>query len=114
MEALVGRSKAADVFRILDAIGDGKPREALSILQELFAEGEDPMAVIGPLTAQLRKLATVGRLVVVEKLAMGRRWTPRTCRSGTRRGSRTRSNLKHLGKRGAQTPGLAGGRSNYG
>lgn len=71
VEALVGRSKAADVFRILDAIGDGKPREALSILQELFAEGEDPMGVIGPLTAQLRKLATVGRLVVVEKLAMG-------------------------------------------
>jgi DNA polymerase-3 subunit delta len=50
----VGRSKSADVFRILDAIGEGKPGEALSILEELFAEGEDPMAVLGPLTAQLR------------------------------------------------------------
>jgi DNA polymerase-3 subunit delta len=61
--SLVGRSKAAEVFKIMDAIGDGKPGEALSILEDLFAEGEDPMAVLGPLTAQLRKLAAVGRLV---------------------------------------------------
>jgi DNA polymerase-3 subunit delta len=59
---LVGRSKAAEVFKILDAIGEGRPGEALSILESLFAEGEDPMAVLGPLTAQLRKLAAVGRL----------------------------------------------------
>ena len=71
VDALVGRSKAADVFRIMDAVGEGRPGEALSILQELFAEGEDPMAVIGPLTAQLRKLATVGRLHFVEKIALG-------------------------------------------
>jgi DNA polymerase-3 subunit delta len=59
---LVGRSKAAEVFKILDAIGEGRPGEALGILESLFAEGEDPMAVLGPLTAQLRKLAAVGRL----------------------------------------------------
>jgi DNA polymerase-3 subunit delta len=62
VQRFVGRSKSADVFRILDAIGDGKPGEALSILEDLFAEGEDPMAILGPLTAQLRKLAAVGRL----------------------------------------------------
>ena len=71
VESLVGRSKAADVFRIMDAVGEGRPGEALSILQELFAEGEDPMAVLGPLTAQLRKLATVGRLHFGEKMALG-------------------------------------------
>jgi DNA polymerase-3 subunit delta len=60
---LVGRSKAADVFRIMDAVGEGKPGEALSILEDLFAEGEDPMAILGPLTAQLRKLAAVGRFI---------------------------------------------------
>ncbi len=58
---LVGRSRGADVFRILDAIGDGKPAAALGILERLFAEGDDPMAVLGPLTGQLRKLAAVGR-----------------------------------------------------
>jgi DNA polymerase-3 subunit delta len=62
VDKLVGRSKSADVFRILDAIGEGKPAVALGILEELFAEGEDPMAVLGPLTAQLRKLAAVWRV----------------------------------------------------
>ena len=78
----MGRSKAADVFRILDAIGEGKPGEALSILEELFAEGEDPMAVLGPLTAQLRKLAAVGRLHSPMDCRSGRRWTRRRCRPG--------------------------------
>lgn len=67
---LVGRSSAADVFRILDAVGDGRPDAALGILERLFAEGEDPMAVLGPLTAQLRKLAAVGRLLA-EGQALG-------------------------------------------
>jgi DNA polymerase III subunit delta len=71
VDRMVGRSKAADVFRILDAIGDGKPGIALSILEELFSEGEDPMAVMGPLTAQLRKLAAVARLHLGEKMALG-------------------------------------------
>jgi DNA polymerase-3 subunit delta len=71
VERFVGRSKAADVFRILDAVGEGKPGEALSILEELFSEGTDPMGVLGPLTAQLRKLAMVGRLVREEKMPLG-------------------------------------------
>jgi DNA polymerase-3 subunit delta len=71
VDRFVGRGKAADVFRILDAIGAGKPGEALSILEELFTEGEDPMAVMGPLTAQLRKLALIARLNLVEKVALG-------------------------------------------
>jgi DNA polymerase-3 subunit delta len=62
VDKLVGRSKSADVFRILDAIGEGKPAVALGILEDLFAEGEAPMAVLGPLTAQLRKLAAVWRV----------------------------------------------------
>ncbi|MGL4424481.1 MAG: DNA polymerase III subunit delta, partial [Gemmataceae bacterium] len=36
VDKLVGRSRAANVFHILDAIGDGKPGKALSILAELF------------------------------------------------------------------------------
>ena len=63
VDRLVGRSKAADVFRIMDAIGEGKPGEALAALENLFTEGEDPLAVMGPLTFQLRKLAAVGRLL---------------------------------------------------
>jgi DNA polymerase-3 subunit delta len=62
VEKLVGRSSAANVFRIMDAIGEGKPGVALSILEELFADGSDPLGVIAPLTFQLRKLANVARL----------------------------------------------------
>jgi DNA polymerase-3 subunit delta len=62
VERLVGRSKAANVFQIMDAVGNEKPDVALSILEELFADGSDPMGVLAPLTFQLRKLANVGRL----------------------------------------------------
>jgi DNA polymerase-3 subunit delta len=70
VDRLVGRSSGVDVFKILDAIGEGKPKAALEILEQLFSEGEDPMAVIGPMTAQLRKLAGVGR-GVAEKQSLG-------------------------------------------
>lgn len=63
VDQLVGRSRSANVFHILNAIGDGKPDAALGILGELFEEGEDPLAVVGALTAQLRKLAAVSRLL---------------------------------------------------
>ncbi|HEV3436688.1 MAG TPA: DNA polymerase III subunit delta [Gemmata sp.] len=62
VDRLVGRSKSTDVFRIMSAIGEGNPAEALSILEQLFADGEDPMGVLAPLSFQLRKLANVGRL----------------------------------------------------
>jgi DNA polymerase-3 subunit delta len=99
VERLVGRSKAADVFRILDAIGEGKPTEALSILEELFTQGEDPMAIMGPLTAQLRKLAKVWRLHHREKEALG----PALDAAGIPRWPKARESaerqLKHLGGR---------------
>jgi DNA polymerase-3 subunit delta len=61
VEQYTGRSRAANVFHILNAIGDGQAAKALGILNELFEEGEDPLAILGPLTAQLRKLAAVER-----------------------------------------------------
>jgi DNA polymerase-3 subunit delta len=59
VETYVGRSRGANVFQILSAIGDGRPAQAFKILGELFEEGEDPHAVLGALTSQLRKLAAV-------------------------------------------------------
>ncbi len=99
VDRMVGRSKAADVFRILDAIGDGRPGEALSVLEELFTEGEDPMAVMGPLTAQLRKLAAVGRLHFGEKMSLG----PAMDAAGVPKWDKARiaceKQMKHLGGR---------------
>jgi DNA polymerase III subunit delta len=62
VDELVGRSRSANVFRIMDAVGEGKPAEALAILQELFEEGEEPLAILGALGAQLRRLAQAARL----------------------------------------------------
>lgn len=62
VDALVGRSRAANVFKIMDAVGDGKPGVALNILSELFEEGEAELAVLGALGSQLRKLGMAARL----------------------------------------------------
>ncbi|VTU01107.1 dna polymerase iii subunit delta : DNA polymerase III, delta subunit OS=Singulisphaera acidiphila (strain ATCC BAA-1392 / DSM 18658 / VKM B-2454 / MOB10) GN=Sinac_2977 PE=4 SV=1: DNA_pol3_delta: DNA_pol3_gamma3 [Gemmataceae bacterium] len=95
---LVGRSKAADVFRIMDAVGEGRPGEALSILEDLFAEGEDPMAVLGPLTAQLRKLAAVGRLVA-EGLPLGEAMTAAKVPNWDKARLSCEKQVRHLGRR---------------
>lgn len=101
---LVGRSREADVFRILDAVGEGKPGEALAVLGRLIEEGEDPLAILGPLTYQLRKLATVGRL-----LAQGQSLGPALDAAGVPRWPKIREGterqLRHLGRgRLAQIP----------
>jgi DNA polymerase-3 subunit delta len=62
VDALVGRSRAANVFKIMDAVGEGKPAEALTILSELFEEGEAPMMILGALGSQLRKMGMAARL----------------------------------------------------
>jgi DNA polymerase-3 subunit delta len=61
VDALVGRGRAANVFKIMDAVGDGKPALALRILNELFEEGEAELAILGALGAQLRRLALTAR-----------------------------------------------------
>jgi DNA polymerase-3 subunit delta len=61
VDKLVGRSSSANVFRILDAIGEGRSKAALDIVESILNEGEDPMAILAPLASQLRKLAGVGR-----------------------------------------------------
>ena len=62
VDALVGRSRSANVFRIMDAVGEGKPGEAMTVLSELFEEGESPIAVLGALGFQLRRLGMTARL----------------------------------------------------
>jgi DNA polymerase-3 subunit delta len=60
---LVPRSREANVFDILDAIADGKPNIAFHVLHETLAQGGEPIAVLGALTFQLRRLSQVGRFL---------------------------------------------------
>jgi len=62
VDELTGRSRGANVFKIMDAVGDGQPAAALKILGELFEEGEEPLRLLGALGSQLRKLTRAARM----------------------------------------------------
>jgi len=62
VDELVGRSRGANVFRILDAVGEARPAAALKILSELFEQDEEPLRLLGAIGFQLRKLARAARM----------------------------------------------------
>jgi DNA polymerase-3 subunit delta len=62
VDLLVGRSRAAETFKIFDAIANGRTAEALGILDRLFDEGAEPLAILGAFSWQLRRLAQAARL----------------------------------------------------
>lgn len=98
VDALVGRSRGANVFHILDAIGAGNAAGAIKLLEDLFADGEDAFAILGPLTSQLRKLAAVNRQV-----ASGQPLGPAMDAAGVPKWPQARQStekqLRHLGRR---------------
>jgi DNA polymerase III subunit delta len=62
VDKLVGNSRAENTFKIFDAIGAGQAGQALTILDRLFEQGEEPMRILGAFSMQLRRLAQAGRL----------------------------------------------------
>lgn len=64
VDQLVGNSRAANTWKIFDAIAAGQMGEALAILDRLFAQGEEPMRLLGAFSHQLRQLAQAARLCV--------------------------------------------------
>lgn len=101
VDRLVPRSREANVFRILDAIGEGKPAEALGLLGELFDAGDAPLAVLGAMTYQLRKLAAFER-----HLATGLAAGPAMDAAGVPKWPQARQSfdrlVRHLGRRRLQ------------
>lgn len=63
IETLIGRSRDANIWRIMDSIGEGRPGEALKVLGELFEEGEEPLKILGGLAFTMRRLAKAGAYV---------------------------------------------------
>ncbi len=98
VEAFVQRSRAANVFRVMDLIGEGKPAEAFALLGELFADGEDAFAILGVLASQMRKLAAVNR-----QMAAGQALGPAMDAAGIPKWPQARQSaerqLRHLGRR---------------
>jgi len=62
VDQLVGRSRDQNTWKIFEAIGGGRVTEALTILDRLFDQGEEPLAVLGAMSWQLRRLAKAGTL----------------------------------------------------
>jgi len=99
VDALVGRNRGADTFKIFNAIGAGKSAEALAILDELFHQGDDALAILGAFSWQLRRLAQAARLcqqglslpAAMDRLGIPE-WAARSCEQ----------QLKHLGARRAE------------
>ena len=69
VDILVGRSRAAETFKIFDAIGQGRAADALAILHRLFEQGEEPIAILGAFSWQLRTVAQAARLTKLGRSA---------------------------------------------
>ncbi|MCS6853024.1 MAG: DNA polymerase III subunit delta [Gemmataceae bacterium] len=63
VDQLVGRSRSAEAFKILDALVSNRPGEAWQILNRLFEQGEDEHRLLGLFSYQLRRLAQAAQLV---------------------------------------------------
>src|SRR5262249_21340148 len=62
VDRLVGSSRAENTWRVFDLIGAGQAGEALTFLDRLLEQGEDPLRLLGAFSTQLRRLAQAGRL----------------------------------------------------
>jgi DNA polymerase-3 subunit delta len=68
----VGGWRAKTTWEMLDAAMDGKIREAMQQLDRLLASGEQPIGILGQISASLRRLAAATRLILLAE-AGGRR-----------------------------------------
>lgn len=59
VDTLVGHSRVETAWQVLDAIAEGNSAQALSTLHYLFDQGEEPIAIFGAMSWQLRRLAQV-------------------------------------------------------
>jgi DNA polymerase-3 subunit delta len=73
---VVGGWRAKTVWEMLDAVLDGNVSQALTQLDRLLLAGEAPIAILGAVSASLRRLAAATRLVL-DGEAAGRRVTLR-------------------------------------
>src|SRR5262249_14062390 len=62
VDQLVGQSRAENTWKIFDLIGAGQTGEALTLLDRLLDQGEEPLRLLGAFSMQLRRLAQAARL----------------------------------------------------
>ena len=62
VDQLVGQSRLENTWKIFDLIGAGQTGEALTLLDRLLDQGEEPLRLLGAFSMQLRRLAQAARL----------------------------------------------------
>ena len=97
VDALVGDSRAENTWKIFDLIGDGQTGEALTLLDRLFDQGEDPFR----LTGRLQVCSCGGWRRPADWSCRGRRCRRRWTRSACRRshGEAAEKQMRRLGRR---------------
>jgi DNA polymerase-3 subunit delta len=70
----VGGWRAKTTWEMLDAAMDGKVRDAMQQLDRLLASGEQPVGILGQISASLRRFAAATRLILLAE-SSGRRIT---------------------------------------
>jgi DNA polymerase-3 subunit delta len=96
VDALVGNRREQKVWGIFDQIGAGQAAEALTLLDRLLTQGEEPLALLGAFSSQLRKLAQTAALHgqgVTLGEALEQAGVPPFARRGVEQ------QLRHLGRR---------------
>ncbi len=96
VDRLVGHSREEDVWKVFDAIGGGRPGEALAVIDRLFDQGNDANAVLGAFSYQMRMLARAARLS-----AQGKPLGTALEEAGLRRwqADKAEAQMRHLGRR---------------
>jgi DNA polymerase-3 subunit delta len=102
---LVGAWRAKTAWDMLDAALDGNAPQAFLQLDRLILAGEHPLAILGQISASLRRLAAATRVVLAAEAA-GRRVTPRAAleRAGVKGYflDKTERQLRRLGRHRGQ------------
>ena len=79
VEKNVGGWRAKTTWEMLDAAMDGNVAEAMQQLDRLLASGEQPIGLLGQISASLRRFASATRLVIQAEAKKG---TGAFCRDG--------------------------------
>lgn len=62
VDQLVGQNRMENTWKIFDLIGAGQTGAALTLLDRLLDQGEEPLRLLGAFSMQLRRLAQAARL----------------------------------------------------
>ena len=94
VDKLVAAGRVETVWKIIDAAAGGEVAPALQMLQALLDAGEQPIAVFGAISAQLRRLVKAHRLI-----AQGEPARSALSKAGIQYYTdKAQAQLRHLGK----------------